>query len=421
MRGELSVPYEKKLFDRSFLHPLDWKRLDRIMADPEACVRAVDVSVIIPVYNAKAYIEQCIQSVLFPCIVSAEVICVDDGSTDGTMEILQKLAEQDSRVRVYSIPHGGAGAARNAGMRYASGEFLAFLDADDFFEPNVLDLAWNKAQVENLDVVVVPSDNLYTDTGSFGDLQGCRTELLPGKRPFSAKDVRQDFFRLFVGWTWDKLFRASFVRETGITFAELPSSNDLSFTFSVTAAASRIDWLGGLPLAHHRQYPGSVSAGRDKTWDAFYHALLALREDLEKLGLFKRFERDYINYCLYFSLWQMTTVSAEAGARIWRSLTEKWFDDLGITGRPKGYFYHPDHYEIMQQMRQQSPEDGLSRICLLMSETPAPPRVNEEPSSLFRRIRKKAGTGLWLLRRQGLKTVWRYARQKFGSLFRRSE
>ena len=159
MRDELAGPFEKKLFDRSLLDPMDWYRLERIVTNPEEFAQTIDVSVIIPVYNGEAYIEQCLKTVLFPCVVNVEVICVDDGSTDGTADILRKAAEQDQRIRVYNSNHEGAGAARNVGLQHARGEYLAFLDADDFFEPGILNRAWHKARTDNLDVVVFPSDN----------------------------------------------------------------------------------------------------------------------------------------------------------------------------------------------------------------------------------------------------------------------
>ncbi len=412
MRDELSVPYEQNLFDRGYLHPLDWQRLDRIMADPESVVKHVDISVVIPVYNAEAYIGRTIQEILFPCITSIEVICVDDGSTDGTPEILRKLAEQDARIRVISAGHAGAGAARNTGMRQATGEYLAFLDADDFYEPYTLDNAWSRAQSDGLDIVVFPSDNYDTETCTYGDPQGCRTELLPGKRPFAGKDIRRDAFRLFVGWAWDKLFRTAWIRQTGLAFAELPSSNDLSFTFAAVAAAGSIDWQEGYPAVHHRIRAGSVSTGRDRTWDSFHDALLELRENLRKLGIYERFERDYVNYCLYFSCWQAATVSEDTGRKILRELKGGWFDDFGITGRPKQYFRHPDHYEALQQILLQSPEEALPAVRDTILHPSAPAPAANASASLPRKIRRKIRTGFWLLRKQGWSPVLRYAGQK---------
>ncbi len=412
MREELAVPYEQKLFEKSYLDALDWQRLERIMKDPEAFANTVDVSVIIPVYNAEAYIEQTIREILFPCLVNAEVICVDDGSTDGTAGVLKKIAEEDARVHVFAGEHAGAGAARNTGLRHAAGEYLAILDADDFYEPGLLDSAWYQAKSNDLDIVVFPSNNYDMGKRAYGNPQGCRTYLLPEKRPFAGKDIPKNAFRLFVGWTWDKLFRTAFVRETGLQFARLPSSNDLSFTFAAIAAARRIDWREGAAVIHHRIYAGSISTSRDRTWDSFHAALLELRENLKQLGIFDRFEQDYINYCLYFSFWHAATVSDETGKKILQKLQDEWFGEFGITGRPEQYFYHPEHYEAMRQMRTLGPDESLARVRDVILHPAAPIQSEPVPGTLPGKILKKARTGIRLLKRQGIRTVARYIRQK---------
>ena len=380
---------------------------------------SVDISVIIPVYNAESYIGECLQGILSARGPRIEVICVDDGSTDNTAALLQQMSGSDPRIRVYSSAHAGAGAARNVGMQHAAGSYLSFLDADDFFDPDMLELAWNKARGNNLDLVVFPSDNYFMDTLAFSESQGCLRSLLPEKRPFSGTDVPRDIFRLFIGWAWDKLFRTAFVRQTGLSFAELPSSNDLSFTFAAIAAAPRMDWLDGAPLAHHRRYSGSISTGRDKTWDCFYHALLELRENLRKLNLYNRFERDFVNYCLYFSLWQMTTVSEDTGRRIWNKLVREWFDEFGLAGRPKGYFYQPEYYTAMRQMEKKTPEEYLPRISRMLHGPASPLQAGSaESSGPARRVVQKFRTAVWLLRRNGVKTVLQYGSRKLQSVFR---
>lgn len=359
IREELAAPYEQNLFDRSYLNPKQWERLDQIMKDPAQVMAHIDISVIIPVYNAEKYLEECLRSVLFRSDANLEVICVDDGSTDRSPEILRKLAEKDQRIRILTTGNQGAGAARNAGLREARGEYLSFLDADDFFEMDMLDRAWNKARREKLDLVVFSSDNFLEDKQAFTPPQGIRKELLPENRPFAGTDIPKDTFRLFVGWAWDKLFRTEWIREMKLAFAELPSSNDLSFVFAAVAAAKRIGILPGTPLAHHRRYSGSISTGRDRTWDCYYKALLELRENLKRLGLFERFERDFVNYALYFSFWQMTTVSETGYRKMYEHLTGEWFAELGVYGKPGTYFYDQDNYKMMRRMKDLAPTDFL--------------------------------------------------------------
>ena len=95
-------------------------------------------SIIIPAYNAEKYIEKCIHSVLSQSYTDCEVIIIDDGSVDGTEEFCRKAAETAPFISVYRIPHSGAGAARNAGLRRASGEYVIFLDADDYWTNSFL-------------------------------------------------------------------------------------------------------------------------------------------------------------------------------------------------------------------------------------------------------------------------------------------
>ena len=97
------------------------------------------VSVIVPVYNAERYLKQCVESILAQTLKNVEIIFVDDGSTDGSLEILKDYQAKDYRIRVISQENTGGGAARNRGMKEASGEYLCFLDADDYFEPAMLE------------------------------------------------------------------------------------------------------------------------------------------------------------------------------------------------------------------------------------------------------------------------------------------
>ena len=93
----------------------------------------IKISIIIPVYNCEKYLEECLDSVLRQTLKEYEIICVDDGSTDCTIDILKKYAEQDFRIKVLHQKNQGAGVARNLGLKHAEGEYIAFLDSDDYY------------------------------------------------------------------------------------------------------------------------------------------------------------------------------------------------------------------------------------------------------------------------------------------------
>lgn len=101
------------------------------------------VSVIIPVYNAQKYLDQCIRSVLDQTFTDFEIILVDDGSTDGSGEICDRYGSQDSRVRVFHKPNGGVSSARNMGLDHAAGKWITFVDSDDYLSERALDIVDN--------------------------------------------------------------------------------------------------------------------------------------------------------------------------------------------------------------------------------------------------------------------------------------
>lgn len=105
-----------------------------------------DVSVIIPVYNVERYLEECLDSVCNQTLANIEIICVNDGSTDGSLDILNSYAENDNRIKIISQSNQGLGASRNNGLKVSSGKYVYFLDSDDY-----IDLACLEKLVDNID------------------------------------------------------------------------------------------------------------------------------------------------------------------------------------------------------------------------------------------------------------------------------
>ena len=99
----------------------------------------VKISVVIPVYNVEKYLEQCLDSVIAQSFEDIEVICVNDGSTDSSLEILKRYADNDSRIKIISQKNKGAGAARNVGIENAAGEYVYFMDSDDYLNADAFE------------------------------------------------------------------------------------------------------------------------------------------------------------------------------------------------------------------------------------------------------------------------------------------
>lgn len=333
------------------------------------------ISVIIPIYNAHDCLRECLDSVLNQTLREIEILCVDDGSTDDSPDILAEYARQDSRMRVIRQENAGAGAARNNGMRYASGEYLSILDCDDFFERNMLEESYRKARETYADILVFGCDFYDNATGSFRPCTySIHTQLLPPQAVFAPEDVKQDIFKLFVGWSWDKLFRREFVQANGLLFQEQRTTNDMLFVFSALLCARRVTTMASV-FAHHRRGTESLSVTREKSWMCFYDALTALREEMHRIGCYERFERDYKNYCIHFSLWNLNTLKEPTHTLLYNKLRDEWFAEMGVLGLPKEYFYNQHEYASFRKI-----VDGSAPV-------PAPEPESESGSLLSRGLR----------------------------------
>lgn len=353
------------------------------------------VSVIIPVYNAQACLADCLDSVLGQTLEQIEVLCVDDGSTDGSAAILDRYAQVDSRVWVLHQQNAGAGAARNAALPLAQGEYLSILDCDDFFEPDMLEKSYARAKQTDADMVVFGCDFYDDQSRTYLPCDySIRGTLLPKKEVFSAWDVKRDVFKLFVGWAWDKLFRTDFIRRYSLTFQEQRTTNDMLFVFSALVLAGRITVMPGQILAHHRRGLESLSVTREKSWMCFYNALTALRQTLRDHGCYERFEQDFKNYCVHFSLWNLNTLSEPTRTLLYNKLREEWFAELGLLEHPQPYFYNAYEYNSFRKVYEQ-PLEGASEEGY---DTP----------SMFTRLRQCcADHGLLYTIKYTIAKVWR--------------
>lgn len=309
------------------------------------------VSVIIPVYQSQRYLRQCLDSVVGQTLKEIEIICVDDGSFDGSAQILREYASKDGRLRVIRQENAGAGAARNRGLLEASGEYLSFLDADDFFEPDMLERAYRRAKEGAAQVVVYGADRYLEADGCFQEIGwALRRHALPPYRPMDCRTFTENVFKVFVGWAWDKLFERKFIQKHRLLFQEQRTSNDLLFVFMAVVLAERIE-IEDRVLAHQRcQNPDSLSSTREKSWQCFFEALNELRENLYKTGRYQELEHDYINYALHFSLWNLNTIQGEKKKVLYHKLKRRWFRELGITKHGKEYYDNQSEYRQYQKI-----------------------------------------------------------------------
>lgn len=207
----------------------------RLIGRPERGV----LSVVIPMYNVEAYIEQCIMSVLRQEYGRLQVVVVDDGSPDRSIDVARRVARNDVRVEIVRQKNGGLSAARNAGAKHARGEFITFLDSDDFVEPNGYRVAVDSLQSSGSDFAVMSYrrelDGKFLPVGEH-IAEAHRRELI-GTSLASSPGIMVNAIAT------SKVFRRSFWDQQRMTFAEGFQYEDQFFSMQAYTAARSIDFL----------------------------------------------------------------------------------------------------------------------------------------------------------------------------------
>lgn len=217
------------------------------------------ISIIIPIYNAAAYIEQCIGSVLNQTMQEIEVIAVNDGSTDNSAALLDALAVTDQRVRVFHNSNKGVSATRNFGLQLATGTYIGFCDADDFMEPTMLEellqalesnaCDWAFCNVRVLQEGKEPKTRLNL-SDQLLDAATNKPALVHGLMRFYYDNAN-----------WNKLFRTSIIKQHNLSFAEdMRIWEDLLFNLQYLQHVSKVAIIAK-PLYNYRIVSNALYSG----------------------------------------------------------------------------------------------------------------------------------------------------------------
>lgn len=202
------------------------------------------VSVIVPVYNGEQYLEECMESILKQSLDDIEVLCVNDGSTDGTGGILQRYRQRDPRVRVIYQENAGYGCAMNRGIREAKGTYIGVVEADDYISERMFEVLYQRAEETQADVVKADYYT-FTGEGAFRQLTYMQTpphKALYGKVLDSTKTTALFYA---VQMTWEGIYRRDFLIENEIWHNGSPGASfqDNGFWFQVFAWAKRVCFI----------------------------------------------------------------------------------------------------------------------------------------------------------------------------------
>ena len=253
------------------------------------------VSIIVPVYNVEKYLSVCMDSCINQTLYDIEIICVNDGSTDKSLEILEKYAAIDNRIKIINKKNGGLSSARNAGIKASNGNWIMFLESDDSLSLNACERIWKEALEEPTDIIVFGSDMFPSHPQPSEwhkwvlNVQTKRVYLftpevllnIPSSKPF----------------VWRQAFSKELLEKTGVLFDEsVKYGEDIVFQFEIFPYASNISYIAD-KLYNYRHYrKGSLMESINlvpskKVWQHLYSVdtILAYWQEkgwIEKYGFY---------------------------------------------------------------------------------------------------------------------------------------
>ena len=248
------------------------------------------VSIIIPVYNAEKYIERCLESILNSGVTDYEIICIDDGSTDDSLQLLREYEKKYEQILVLTQKNSHAGIARNHGMQYARGEFIHFMDADDEVVPGAYSRIIQTAEALGADYLKIKAMAVDSETGeripnAYYELTNIPEEscncILPEEK---ATELLLKTAR----GPWTAIVRRSYIEEQNLKFNGLRCANDRSFFVAVLANTKRLAVCKELLVRYYANNKESLTGIRHKNFECHYESYKIISEMVKTMDKEKR-------------------------------------------------------------------------------------------------------------------------------------
>ncbi len=364
------------------------------------------VSIVVPVFNATKTIEQTLACLLNQTLDCLEIICVDDGSTDDSLLVLNRVAENDKRVRVIRQSNAGAGVARNKGFEECHGKYTLFFDSDDLCDVKLLEKAVGKLEKTEADIVGFN----YTEVDLYGNetpINSVRVNsLCDNNEIFNYKDLPNEILTCFNPVPWNKVYRTEFIRENGLKFEELASSNDITFAAVSMAKAKKITYITGKLVKHRVGAGGTITANKSKNLENIISAVESVEKQIKALdyysdirGSLQRFIID--NYV--YSLKEYTNnLTSENSQYFYSYIRERFLS--GDFENAEDVLY-PELFRWFELIKryEYSFFTALYRKNMVVSLTSYPARINAVSTvlqTIYNQTKKADEIVLWLAEEQ---------------------
>ncbi len=249
----------------------------------------IKVSVIVPVYNVKKNLAKCLDSIIAQTLKDIEIICVNDGSTDGSDKVLEEYKKKDARIQVVNRKNGGLSAARNTGMPYAKGKYIGFVDSDDYIEPTMYELMYYNAEHFQSQMVICAAHKIDDTTGIvFDDDPYYTLGYFPKEldnRAFTHVDTK-DFFQDLCVMAWNKLYLRSFLEEKNAKFPDGYIFEDGPFFTDIYFDMDRVTIVRDFLYYYRVNRANSIVCKGDKDFTDIFYVVNKMLNNLRKTPYF---------------------------------------------------------------------------------------------------------------------------------------
>ncbi len=324
----------------------------------------IKVSVIMPCHNGEKYIRNTMNMLLSQSLKDMELICVDDESDDSTFEILREYEAKDSRVHAFRQKKSNAGAARNLGTKNASGEYLIFLDSDDVFETNMLEVMYTACIQDRAELCICNADQYDVENGKYRKAPKYLIDkFLPKSFPFSREDMQEHILSFTRSVPWNKMVKADFLSEQGIAFQEIARANDQFFSIMCLILAKRITVVKDKLVHYQVKQKENLTNTFSQTPLCSYEAMLAVKQELERRELLKEpsIRQAFDNKILNMLIYTLNIQSDYNGFRqLYEKMKEEGFERLGVVEKERDYYFNEKEYNNLRYILQYSCQEYLA-------------------------------------------------------------
>lgn len=256
------------------------------------------MSIIIPVYNVEKYLKQCLDSVVNQNFDNYEIICVNDGSTDNSLDILKEYHKKYDNFKIINSTNKGLGAARNLGITKASGDYVFFIDSDDWIEDNALSILYEKIEEQNLDMLFFQIKNYEDNSGRFYtdkiyDLD-CLIDLNLDNKIFTHEKTKNVLFEIPVV-AYSKIYKRSLIEKNNIIFKENYYFEDHDFFYNFYFKAKKVGFLKQYILNRRRRVDSITGSFNEKQMD-----IIKVSDDIIEIfkenKLYDLYKKELINH-----------------------------------------------------------------------------------------------------------------------------